>query len=177
MAARVGRPAGSGISDGATLTKIADMLVAGQAKTANAAIMKIYKKDSVSEPSENFRRRLQRKWSEQKKERTEEAQMKHNERNGARLNLTKSVVELSLRASPFEGLPTLPSNSPPSKALLDTKHLDLLQPRVMKDVIEQMNEIDRLIPAHVRQIHETIMRITAPTRQIQEAIARITAPL
>jgi hypothetical protein len=92
----------------------------------------------------------------------EEARMKFDERNGARLNLTKSVAAMSRRASPFEGLPALPSNSPLSTALLASKHLDLLQPKAMQEVIERMNEIDRLLPAHVRQIQEMIARITAP---------------
>lgn len=166
MAVKVGRPAGSGISDGATLTKIADMLVAGQVKTANAAITKIYKKDSVSEPLENFRRRLHRKWSRQEKERMAEARMKFDERNGVRLNLTKSVGAMSGRASPFEGLTALPSNSPLSTALRMSKKLDVLYPSPMRDLAERVNEINRQITAPVRQLQETIARVTAPLENL-----------
>ena len=176
MAGKIGRPAGSGVSDGATLTKIADMLVAGQVRTANAAIMKIYKKDLVKEPLENFRRRIHRKWKEQRIERMAEARMKYNERYGTRLNLTKSVGEWSLRESAFEGLTPLPSNSPISTALLMSKKLEVVYPNHLRELVDRVNETNRQVMAPVRQLHETIERISVPALPIQELVERITAP-
>ena len=109
MAKKVGRPKGSGTPDGPILDRVADMLIAKQAKTPNAAIMTIYRKDGMSEPSENYRRRVSRKWKAQGPERLEAARQRCNERHRgperpARIIDRRHMGDALRAARPIDGI-------------------------------------------------------------------------
>lgn len=86
MARKPGRPKGSGLQDGPHLDQVADLLVTKQAKTPNAAIMEVHRRERLSEHvRESFRRRMSRKWSKQGPERLEAAKGRLAERRPVRI--------------------------------------------------------------------------------------------
>jgi len=93
--AKRGRPKGSTYPDGPYLDRIADALTRNSARSANAAIIQIAKREGIPEHGlEAFRRRLHEKWSAQKEDRMAEARDRQRERVNASIHqVAKSTAD------------------------------------------------------------------------------------